>query len=66
MTMDKQEVKRALVSLIVAIACENSALDIQDQEMAVKYHMGEITKSEFEAFAAAKAHRLEKQIKKPH
>lgn len=33
--------------------------------MIVRYQMGEITKQEFEAFANAKALRIEEQIKRP-
>jgi len=44
---------------------ENSVLDKEDEEMIVRYQMGEITKQEFEAFANAKALRIEEQIKRP-
>lgn len=62
---EKQELKRALLRSVVKIASENSTLDKEDEEMIVRYQMGEITKREFEAFANAKAFRIERQTKRP-
>ena len=62
---ERHELKRALLRSVVRIASENSGLDKEDEEMIVRYQMGEITKREFEAFANAKALRIERQIKRP-
>lgn len=62
---ERQELKRALLRSVVRIASENSVLDKEDEEMIVRYQMREITKAEFEAFANAKALRIERQIKRP-
>ena len=56
---DRQELKRALLKSVVRIASENSVLD--KEEMIIRYQMGEITKSEFEAFDKAKALQLERR-----
>lgn len=56
---ERQELKLALLRSVVRIASENSILDKEDEEMIVRYQMGEITQAEFEAFANAKALRME-------
>lgn len=65
MTTERQQLKRALLASIVRISSENSSLDDEDQEMLVRYHMGEISRSELDSFAIAKANRLEQQVKRP-
>jgi hypothetical protein len=65
MTIERKQIKRALAASLVRIASEKTALDSEDQEMLIKYHLGEITKSELDTFAVAKARRLEQQIKRP-
>lgn len=65
MATERQELKRALLRSVVRIASEKSVLDKEDEEMIVRYQMGEITKQEFEEFANAKALRIEGQIKRP-
>ena len=59
-----KEIKKALLTSVVRTASENTVLDDEDQEMLIRYHMGEITESDLEAFADAKALRLEQQIKR--
>lgn len=66
MTSEKQGLKRALLKSVVRAASENSVLlDQEDEEMIVRYQMGELSKREFEALAKAKALRMEGQIKRP-
>jgi len=52
---ERQELKRALLRSVVRIASEDSVLDKEDEEMIIRYQMGEITKREFEAFVKTKA-----------
>ena len=62
---ERSEVKRAFLRLVVDAASWNRVLDSEDREMLVKFHMGEITKDQFDAFTAAKAQRLQEQIDRP-
>lgn len=62
---ERQGLKRALLRSVVGMASGNSILDKEDEEMIVRYQMEEITRAEFEAFANAKALRIEQQIKRP-
>ena len=64
MTIERKELKRALLTSIVRSACENGVLDKEDQEMLIRYHMGEITKGDLESFAVGKAGCLEQQMKR--
>ena len=54
----KSEIKRALVRVIIRAQSEGSLLDDEDQEMLLRYHMGEITKVELDNYATRKADRL--------
>ena len=63
--MEDQSLKRALLSLIIRTASEGSGLDNEDQEMLVKHRMGEITRSQLEAFINMKAKRIQQQIERP-
>ena len=41
--MDKEHIKKALVSLILRMAAEKTVLDSEAQEMLIKYHLGQVT-----------------------
>ena len=60
------DIKEALVSIVVdAMSSEKGILDPEDREMIVKYHMGQITRTELDAFASAKAKRILDQKDSP-
>lgn len=63
---DHSDIKEALVRTIVeAASSQKGILDPEDQEMIVKYHMGQITIQELNAFANAKAKRISDQKDSP-
>lgn len=63
---DHSDIKEALVRAIVdAASSEKGTLDSEDREMIVKYHLGQITRTELDRFALAKAKRIHEQGKRP-
>lgn len=63
---DHSDIKEALVRTIVdAASSQKDILDPEDKEMLVKYHTGQITRTELDAFANAKAKRMLDQKDSP-
>ena len=62
---DHSDIKEALIRTIVNFSSQNGMLDPEDREMLVKYHMGQITRSEFDAFALVKPKRISEQETRP-
>ena len=63
---DHINIKEALIrALVDAASSPKSILDPEDREILVKYHMGQITRQELDAFANAKAKRLLDQKDNP-
>ena len=54
----RSEIKRALLRVIIRAQSEGSLLDDEDQEMVLRYHMGEVTKVELDNYATRKADRM--------
>lgn len=50
--------KRALLRTIIRAQSEGTLLDSEDEEMMVRYGMGEITKAELDSFVRRKAEGL--------
>jgi hypothetical protein len=55
------DIKRELLRTIIRVQSEGTLLDEEDQEMILRYRMGEITKAELDNFARTKAARLRGQ-----
>jgi hypothetical protein len=57
----KWDIKRELLRTIIRVQSEGTLLDDEDQEMILRYRMGEITKAELDNFARTNAARLRAQ-----
>ena len=62
---DRSKIKEALLRVVIEAASQYGTLDQEDRDMLVRYHMGQITREQLDAFTAAKAKRIQDQINNP-
>ena len=62
---DRSKIKEALLRVVIEAASQHGTLDQEDRDMLVRYHLGQITREQLDAFTSAKAERIQDQINNP-
>jgi len=62
---DRSKIKEALLRVVIEAASQHGTLDQEDRDMLVRYHLGQITREQLDAFTSAKAKRIQDQINNP-